>query len=107
MPYLIQELDSSLKEEHPTTIVGKHIILKLVERSEGKRRLQEQLIKNFLNTWDLAHDEIQGEIRGLLVLDTKLEELASAASFFDFVTALSDEKSHAFQRDRNARRQLT
>lgn len=92
MSYNIYALDSSLKEEHPTIIVGKHIILKVVERPEDKRLLEEPRIKDFLNTQDLAHDEVQGEIRRLIVLDTKLEKLTSGASFFDFATALTDEK---------------
>lgn len=92
MSYNIHELDSSLKEEHPTIIIGKHIILKLVKRPEDKRLLEEQLIKNFLNTRDLAHDEVQGEIRRLIVLDTKLEKLTSGASYFEFMSAMTDEK---------------
>ena len=92
MSFKTHELDSSLKEEQATIIVGRHIILKLVEKLEDKKVLEDPIAKTFLSTPDLAYNDVQKQIRRLIEIDTAIEKLVLKGSYLDFLNVLSDTK---------------
>lgn len=88
MSFKIHELDGSLKEEEPTIIVGKNVILKLVERTEQKVLLKDPCIQAFLKIPDLAYKDTIKKINRLVEIDYRLNTLAYQESFFGFAQSL-------------------
>ena len=59
MPISIIELDSSTKEEYTTLILGKNILLKIIEDSKKQSLLENNVVKNLVSIPDLCHDGIR------------------------------------------------
>ena len=88
VPFKTHELDSSLKEEEATIIVGKNIILKLVERPNQNILLKDPYVQAFLKTPDLTYKDTIGKINRLVEIDYRLDTLAYQESFFGFAQSL-------------------
>lgn len=88
MPFKTHELDSSLKEEEATIIVGKNIILKLIERPHQNTLLKDPYVQAFLKTPDLTYKDTIKKINRLVEIDYRLDTLAYQESFFGFAQSL-------------------
>src|SRR3989337_1486492 len=77
MPFHIEELDSSAREENPTIILGKNILIKIVEDSNKQAFLKNRLVKKLLSIPDLCNDDTRQLIENLLIHEAYL----SAPSF--------------------------
>jgi len=88
MPFKTHVLDSSLKEEGATIIVGKNIILKLVERPYQKTLLKDSYVQTFLKTPDLTYKDTIKKINRLVEIDYRLNTLAYQESFLGFAQSL-------------------
>lgn len=88
MPFKIHELDSSLKEEDVTIIVGKNVILKLVERSDQDFLFRDPYVRALLKTPDLTHKDKIKKINRLIEIGYRLETLTFQESFLGFAQSL-------------------
>jgi len=98
MPIHIEELDSSAREENPTIILGKNILIKIVEDPNKQAFLKNRLVKKLLSIPDLCNDDTRKLIDNLLVHEAyltapsfaqtlmqhrdKLEDLAASSQWF-------------------------
>jgi len=76
MPVKTIELDGSVREEDVTLLIGKNIVLKLVENRRIEQLLSRPEVKVLLETEDLCHTSLLEKMNSLLrLLDwTNLEE---------------------------------
>ena len=88
MPFKINTLDGSLKKEDVTIIVGKNIILKLVEGSDQNSLSGDPYVRAFLKTPDLTYKDTIKKINRLVEMDYRLDTLAYQESFFGFAQNL-------------------
>jgi len=102
MPNFI-ELDSSTREENPTIILGKNILLKIIEDSDKQALLKNDLVKKFVSTTDLSNDDLRtlidklmeqeayitapSLVQALLRNKDKLEELATSLGAIEQIMA--------------------
>lgn len=77
MPISIEYLDSSVREENPTLILGKNILLKIVEDTKKKNLLRNKLVK-FVSIPGLCNDDVRSLIDSLV----EREACLTAPSFF-------------------------
>jgi len=89
MPISIVELDSSTKEENITLILGKNILLKIVEDLEKQTLLKNEAVKRFISIRDLCHDDMRllieelTKIESLLIAPSKIRTLLTLAESVD------------------------
>ena len=65
MPNII-ELDSTIREENPTIILGKSILIKIVENPNKQEVLRNRLVKRLVSIPDLCNDDMRQLIENLL-----------------------------------------
>lgn len=80
MPNFI-ELDSSVREENPTIILGKNILLKIIEDLDKQVLLRNNTVKKFISISNLCNDEMRGLIESLL----EQEAYLTAPSFLQML----------------------
>jgi len=80
------ELDSSVREENPTIILGKNILLKIVEDPSKQALLKNKDVRKFVSIPNLCNDEIRGLIQALLEHETYL----TAPSFLQLLVQGKD-----------------
>ena len=80
------ELDSSTREDNPTIIIGKNILLKIIENPEKKAFLNKSLVKKFVSVNNLANVEVKSLIDKLMEQDAYL----TAPSFFQVLLKNKD-----------------
>jgi len=68
MPVKTIELDGSVREEDVTVIIGRNIILKLVEDKRAEELLSTSEVKSLLKTEDLCHTSFVEKMNSLLRL---------------------------------------
>ena len=90
MPITIKELDSSAKEENITLVLGKNILLKIIENPEKQNLLKNKTVKKFVSIPDLCYDDVR-----LLVANLFEKEAYLAAP--SFVQGLLKEKDKLAQ----------
>lgn len=66
MPVSYEYLDSSIREKNITVILGKNILLKLVEDSNKQTLLRNSLVKKFVSIPNLCNDEVRSLINSLM-----------------------------------------
>ena len=88
VPFKTHELDSSLKEEEATIIIGKNIILKLVEGLDQNALFKDPYVRLFLKTPDLTYKDTIKKINRLVEIDYRLDTLAYQESFLGFAQSL-------------------
>jgi len=71
MPNFI-ELDSSVREENPTIILGKNILLKIIEDPDKQTFLRNSTVKKFVSIPNLCNNEMRELIERLLQQETYL-----------------------------------
>lgn len=77
MPITIKELDSSTRQEKITLILGKNILLKMIENPETQSLLEDKVVKAFVSIPGLCNENVRSLIQGIL----KEESLVGAPSF--------------------------
>jgi hypothetical protein len=93
------ELDSYTKEENPTIIIGRNILLKIIEDPNKQALLKSNLVKKFVSASNLSSDDTRNLIhrlmeqemymttpslvRSLLQNKDKLAELSNLATFVE------------------------
>jgi len=85
MPISILELDASTKEESITLILGKTILLKIIEDPEKRKLLESSVVKRLVSIPDLCQDDIRLGIEGLLEKENALIRM-SVPTFFEAKT---------------------
>jgi len=80
------ELDSSIREENPTIILGKNILLKIIEKSNKQVLLCNNTVKKFISIPNLCNDEVRGLIENLL----EQEAYLTAPSFLQMLIQNKD-----------------
>jgi hypothetical protein len=80
MPTFI-ELDSSVREENPTIILGKNIVLKIIEDSDKQGLLRNNTVKRFVSIPNLFNNEMRRLIDSLL----EQEAYLTAPSFLQML----------------------
>jgi len=88
MPISIEELDSSTREENITIILGKGILLKIIENSEKRNLLNNKVVKKFVSSPNLCHDDIRFPILEL----SKIETSWSVPKFMKSLLDISQRK---------------
>lgn len=81
MPISIIELDSSTKEENITLILGKNILLKIIEDLEKQSLLKNNVVKKFISIPDLCHDDIRLLIEELMQKEDRITVPSSKKAF--------------------------
>jgi len=71
MPKFI-ELDSSVREENPTIIIGKNILLKIIEDFDKEVLLKNEIVQKVLSIPNLCNNELREIIENLLEEDEYL-----------------------------------
>jgi len=71
MPVTQIPLDSSLEQENVTLLIGKNVVLKLIEDQESKSLLNDQHVQKFLATEDLAFRDFRKTMDKIMELETK------------------------------------
>lgn len=105
MPISIVELDTSTKEENITLILGKNILLKIIEDLDKQALLKDKVVKKLISIPDLCLDEIRMHIQELIEKEVLLTapKLARTLQILfereDFVS--STEALQHFQRASN------
>lgn len=67
MPYKVEPLDSSyVKEENIVIILGRNILLKIIENAQTKVLLDDEHVKRFVSTENLCNDENRSLIDKLI-----------------------------------------
>jgi len=69
MPISIEQLDSSTTQENITLILGKNILLKIVENPEKKLLLEDNLVKKSISIPDLCYDDTRLLVEELIQMD--------------------------------------
>ncbi|MDH5733676.1 MAG: hypothetical protein OEY88_07830 [Candidatus Bathyarchaeota archaeon] len=108
MPISIIELDSSTKEENIALILGKNILLKIIEDSEKQTLMKDKVVKKIISIPNLCHDEIRLPIEELIKEETLLIAPSfaramfsfSESKFFDSCLALNASLSDTFLRSK-------
>lgn len=59
MPIKWEPLDSSIQEENITLILGKNILLKIIEDPEKQMLLNDKVVKEFISIPNICHDEVR------------------------------------------------
>jgi hypothetical protein len=77
MPITIKELDSSTRQEKITLILGKNVLLKIIENPEAQSLLEDNAVKAFVSIPGLCNEDARSLIQGIL----KEESLVGAPSF--------------------------
>jgi len=72
MPIKIEPLDSSATEENITLILGKNILLKIIEDPEKQRLLENKIVKQFISITNLCHEDIRLLIEELALLEDSI-----------------------------------
>jgi hypothetical protein len=85
MPNFI-ELDSSVREENPTIILGKNILLKIIEDLDKQILLRNNTVKKFISISNLCSDEMRELIESLL----EQEAYLTAPSFLQMLMQSKD-----------------
>ena len=85
MPVSFVELDSSTREENITIIVGKNILLKIIEDPDKQTVLRNNVVKKFVSITDLCHDDTRNLIEELI----REEAFLNAPSFARTILNLS------------------
>jgi len=86
LPFSIEWLEPSAKEENVTLILGRTIMLKIVEDAETTALLNDRVVKKFISVKDLCGDHIRSLVDRivaqdkLLISPTSYEEIDSSAS---------------------------
>lgn len=92
-------LDSSAKQDNPTVIIGKTILLKIIENEQNKSLLKEPLVKKFVTIKNLPKDQTRTLVNEILQTESfllapkfiqvlmknkdKLKQLTNAAKIFE------------------------
>ena len=79
-------LDSSAKEENPTIIIGKTILLKIIENEKTQSLLKDPVVKKFVNIKNLSHETTRQLISNLIEEEAKF----SAPNFVKKLMAQKD-----------------
>jgi len=90
MPINIEPLDSSVTKERITVIIGKNILLKIIDDLERQNLLKSKVVKDFVSMPDLCLDDTRYLIEELF----KEEALIGAPGFL--ITLLSFSQSDEF-----------
>ena len=72
MPISIIELDSSTKENNIILILGKNILLKIIEDPEKQRLLENKIVKQFISITNLCHEDIRLPIEELALFEDSI-----------------------------------
>lgn len=72
MPFSVIELDSSTKEENITLILGKNILLKIIEDPEKQILLENKTVKRFISITDLCHEGIRSLFEELATFEDSI-----------------------------------
>lgn len=65
----IEWLDSSSKKENPTLLIGKNILIKIIEDKKTQTILEEPIVKDFCGISNLLEKKIRQIINELIDLD--------------------------------------
>ncbi len=84
MPISIIELDSSTKQENITLILGKNILLKIIEDLEKQTLLKNKTVKEFVSIRNLCHDDIRLLIEELIKEEAFLFAPGLTRTFLSF-----------------------
>lgn len=77
MPISLVELDSSTREEKITLILGKNILLKIIENPEKQSLLKNRMVQKVVSVQDLCHDDIRLPIENLVRSEDRVPFLGS------------------------------
>jgi len=88
MPISIKELDSSIKEENITLILGKNILLKIVEELEKQTLLKDNTVKKLISIPNLCHDDLRSLIEEVI----KKESLLIAPGSVKYLLEVAESK---------------
>jgi len=72
LPVSIRELDSSSREENITIILGRNIILKIIEKPESKALLEDELVRKFISTKNLCNEKNNSMLADIFEKESKL-----------------------------------
>jgi len=72
MPIKIEPLDSSATEENITLILGKNILLKIIEDPEKQRLLENKVVKQLISITNLCHEDIRLLIEELALFEDSI-----------------------------------
>ena len=84
MPISIIELDSSTKEENITLILGKNILLKIVEDLEKQTLLKNNAVKKFISIPDLCHNDLRSLIEEIIKKESFLIAPGAIKTLLEF-----------------------
>jgi alkylhydroperoxidase/carboxymuconolactone decarboxylase family protein YurZ len=86
MPIKWEPLDSSLQEENITLILGKNILLKIIEDPEKQMLLNESVVKEFISISNLCHDEVRSLIEELMEEEERILSDGHFYALYDIIS---------------------